>query len=196
MELPCRYDRATRLQLRSGRSHDPPCAGFTAGPRGVPDRSPFAPPPLRRRNDAAAEAARMARSAAGRASPHQHRRQRDRRDDQGHAPCRRRLLRFGVVETLQAGCLVLDAERADPKATRAVCALRRSRLPPAHLHEEGREAGETPAPAARPKARTQRSGPWGAITSSPEVPRAAGALASARCLETRLRRTTSVLSLG
>jgi len=84
----CLYGRATRLQLRSGRSHDLPCAGFTAGPRGAPNRSPGAPPPLHRRSDTAAEAARVARSSARRASPRRHLRQRDRRDDQGHAPCR------------------------------------------------------------------------------------------------------------
>jgi len=86
----CHYGRATRLQLGSGRSHDPPCAGFTAGPRGAPNRSSGAPPPLRRRSDAAAEAARVARSSTRRASPRRRLRQRDRRDDQGHAPFRQR----------------------------------------------------------------------------------------------------------
>jgi len=63
------HGRASRSQLRSSRSHDLLCLGFTAGSRGAPDRGLGTPPPVHCRSSAAAEATRLARSSTAKGKP-------------------------------------------------------------------------------------------------------------------------------
>jgi hypothetical protein len=63
------HGRASRSQVRSSRSHDLLCLGFTAGSRGAPGRNLGTPPSLHRRSGAAAEAARVARSSTAKGKP-------------------------------------------------------------------------------------------------------------------------------